>query len=38
MAGSGLWVDSSGQTAAETVDEIMSRLGDEGLVEAEGPG
>jgi len=35
MAGSGLWVDSSGQTAAETVDEVMSRLEDEGLVESE---
>ncbi len=35
MAGSGLWVDSSSQTAAETVDEIMSRLDDEGLVESE---
>ncbi len=31
MAGSGLWVDSSGQTADETADEIMSRLGDEGF-------
>ena len=35
MAGSGLWVDSSGQTATETVDEVMSRLDDEGLVESE---
>ena len=35
MAGSGLWVDSSGQTAAETVEEVMSRLRDEGLVESE---
>ena len=35
MAGSGLWVDNSGQTAAETVDEVMSRLDDEGLVESE---
>ncbi len=35
MAGSGLWVDSSGQTAAETVGEVMSRLEDEGLVESE---
>ncbi|MCH7810743.1 MAG: AAA family ATPase [Chloroflexi bacterium] len=35
MAGSGLWVDSSGQTAAETVDEVMSRLDGEGLVESE---
>jgi predicted kinase len=33
MAGKGLWVDSSGQTADETVDEVVSRLGDEGLVE-----
>ena len=33
MAGVGLWVDSSGQTADETVDEIMRRL-DEGLVES----
>jgi hypothetical protein len=38
MVGNGLWVDSSDQTAVETVDEVMSRLGDEGLVEAEGPG
>ncbi len=35
MAGNGLWVDSSDQTAAETVDEVMSRLKDEGLVESE---
>ena len=35
MAGRGLWVNSSGQTVAETVDEVMSRLGDEGLVESE---
>jgi len=35
MAGVGMWVHSSGQTATETVDEIMSRLEDEGLVESE---
>ncbi len=35
MVGNGLWLDSSGQTAAETVDEVMSRLGDEGLIEAQ---
>jgi hypothetical protein len=34
MTGIGLWVDSSGQTAAETVDEIISRIGGEGLVES----
>ncbi len=38
MVGSGLWVDNSGQTAAETVDEVMSRLGNEGLIEAQEPG
>ncbi len=38
MAGSGLWVDSSGQTPSETVVEVMSRLGDEGLIEAQRPG
>ncbi len=38
MAGRGLWVDSSGQTAAETVDEVMSRLGGEGLIETQRPG
>ncbi len=38
MAGSGLWVDSRGQTAAETVDEIMSRLGGEGLIGEQRPG
>ncbi len=38
MAGSGLWVDSSGQTADETVEEVMSRLGSEGVVGADGPG
>ncbi len=37
MAGNGLWVDSSDQTAAETVDEVMSRLGDEGSIEAQRP-
>ncbi len=35
MAVSGLWVDSSGQTAAKTVEEVRSRLADEGLVESE---
>ena len=30
----GLWIDSSGQTAAETVDEVMRRAWDEGLVPA----
>ena len=35
MAASGLWVDNSGRTAAETVDEVMSRLDGEGLVESE---
>ena len=35
MAGSGLWVDNSGQTAAETVDEVMPRLDGEGLIESE---
>ena len=35
MAGNGMWVDSSGQTAEETVEEITSRLGDEGLIESE---
>ena len=34
MTGIGLWVDSSGQTAAETVDEIISRIAREGLVES----
>lgn len=38
MAGRGLWVDSSGQTAAETADEVMSRLEDEGLIETRRPG
>ncbi|RLC58160.1 MAG: phosphotransferase [Chloroflexi bacterium] len=38
MAGRGLWVDSSGQTAAETVDEVMSRLENKGLIEAKRPG
>ncbi len=33
MAGAGLWVDGTRQTAEETVDEIMRRL-DEGLVES----
>ena len=28
----GLWLDTSDQTAAETVDEIMSRVWTEGLV------
>jgi len=37
MAGNGLWVDSSGQTPTETVDEVVSRLGDEGLIEAPTP-
>jgi predicted kinase len=30
MKGLGLWVDSTGQTVDETVDEILSRLWDEG--------
>jgi hypothetical protein len=29
-----MWVDSSGLTAEETVDEIMSRIESEGLVES----
>ena len=33
MAGIGLWVDSSGQSPEETVEEIVQRL-DEGLVES----
>ena len=38
MAGNGMWVDNSSQTPAETVDEVMSRLDDEGLVEAQRSG
>ena len=34
IAGIGMWVDSTGQTAAQTVEEIMGRLWDEGLVES----
>ena len=34
MAGVGLWVDSSGQSPEETVDEIVRRIWDEGLVES----
>jgi adenylylsulfate kinase-like enzyme len=34
MAGVGLWVDSTRQSAEETVDEIMRRIWDEGLVES----
>jgi hypothetical protein len=34
MAGIGLRVDSSGQAAEETVDEIMRRVWDEGLIES----
>ena len=34
MAGIGMWVDSAGQTPDETVDEIVRRLPDEGLVES----
>jgi predicted ATPase len=34
MANIGMWVDSTGQTAAQTVDEIVGRLWDEGLVES----
>jgi adenylylsulfate kinase-like enzyme len=33
MAGVGLWVDTTNQTADETVDEILRRL-DEGLIES----
>ncbi|MEO8458781.1 MAG: phosphotransferase, partial [Chloroflexota bacterium] len=33
MAGVGLWIDSSNQTADETVDEMLRRLG-EGLIES----
>jgi hypothetical protein len=34
MSGIGLWVDSSGQSPEETVDEIMRRIWDEGLIES----
>jgi adenylylsulfate kinase-like enzyme len=34
MAGVGLWVDSTGQSPEETVDEIVRRIWDEGLVES----
>lgn len=34
MTGAGLWVDSTRQTADETVDEIVRRLPAEGLVES----
>ncbi len=34
MTGIGIWLDSAGQTPDETVDEIMRRLPDEGLVES----
>ncbi len=33
MPGIGLWIDTSQQTADETVDEILQRL-DEGLIES----
>lgn len=38
MARHGMWVDSSSQTPDDTVDEVMSRLGDEGLIEAQRTG
>jgi hypothetical protein len=34
MAGVGLWVDSSGQSPEETVEKIVQRIWDEGLVES----
>jgi chloramphenicol 3-O-phosphotransferase len=34
MAGIGMWVDSTDQTPEETVDEILRRIPDEGLIES----
>jgi hypothetical protein len=34
MAGIGLWVDSTAQSQEETVEEIVRRIWDEGLVES----
>jgi chloramphenicol 3-O-phosphotransferase len=34
MSGVGLWLDTSEQTAEETVEEIMRRVWDEGLIES----
>lgn len=34
MSGRGLWLDTSRQTADETIDEIMRRVWDEGLVKS----
>jgi adenylylsulfate kinase-like enzyme len=34
MAGIGMWVDSTNQTPEETVDEIVRRLPEEGMIEA----
>jgi hypothetical protein len=34
IAGIGLWVDSTSQSVEETVDEILRRMPDEGLIES----
>jgi len=34
MSAHGVWVDSSGQTPEETVDEVLRRVWDEGLVDS----